>query len=156
MKIWVSILSQLLSQFSPSGLTFPSWTRWASSSKTYYMCFSLFVSVIQFYPTLCNPMDSPMSTVFSRQEYWSGLLFPSPGHLPDPWIGPLSFASPALAGRCFTPAPPGKLNHSCFHYHHSLALLNNVSEKTHISPNYLLFQVPNNHGYHWWVLLMCL
>ena len=42
---------------------------------------------------------------FSRQEYWSGLPFPSPGDLPDPGIKP---ASPALAGRFFTTEPPGK------------------------------------------------
>ena len=35
---------------------------------------------------------------FSRQEYWSGLPFPSPGDLPDPGIEPTSLASPALAG----------------------------------------------------------
>ena len=38
----------------------------------------------------CDPMDCslPGSSVhgFSRQEYWSGLLFPSPGDLPDPGI----------------------------------------------------------------------
>ena len=38
---------------------------------------------------------------FSRQEYWSGLPFPSPGDLPDPGIEP---ASPALAG-IFYPCP---------------------------------------------------
>ena len=35
--------------------------------------------------TLCNPMDysqAPLSIGFSRQEYWSGLLFPPPGDLP--------------------------------------------------------------------------
>ena len=36
---------------------------------------------------------------FSRQEYWSGLPFPSPGDLSDPQIQPLSLA---LAGRLFT------------------------------------------------------
>ena len=41
----------------------------------------------------------------SRQEYWSGLLFPSPGNLPDPGIKP---ASPPLAGRSFTTEPPGR------------------------------------------------
>ena len=46
-----------------------------------------------------------MSMGFSRQEYWSGLPFPSPGDLPDPGIKPLS---PALAGRFFTTEPPGK------------------------------------------------
>jgi len=35
---------------------------------------------------------------FSRQEYWSGLPFPSPGDLPNPWIKPISLASPAMAG----------------------------------------------------------
>ena len=39
---------------------------------------------------------------FSRQEYWSGLPFPSPGDLPNPGIKLTSFASPALAGRFFT------------------------------------------------------
>ena len=32
----------------------------------------------------------PLSVEFSRQEYWSGLLFPSPGDLPDPGIEPSS------------------------------------------------------------------
>ena len=31
---------------------------------------------------------APPSMGFSRQEYWSGLPFPSPGDLPDPWIEP--------------------------------------------------------------------
>ena len=39
---------------------------------------------------------------FSRQEYLSGLPFPSPGDLPDPGIEPLSLNSPALAGGFFT------------------------------------------------------
>ena len=42
---------------------------------------------------------------FPRQEYWSGLPFPSPGDLPDPGTIP---ASPALAGGFFTAEPPGK------------------------------------------------
>ena len=36
---------------------------------------------------------APLSMGFSRQEYWSGLPFPSPGDLPDPGIQP---GSPAL------------------------------------------------------------
>ena len=36
--------------------------------------------------------QAPLSMVFSRQEYWSGLLFPSPGDLPDPEINPASLA----------------------------------------------------------------
>ncbi|XDA75557.1 hypothetical protein R6Z07M_005720 [Ovis aries] len=38
---------------------------------------------------------------FSRQEFWSGLPFPSPGDLPSPGIEPRSLASPALADGCF-------------------------------------------------------
>ena len=45
---------------------------------------------------------------FYCQEYWSGLPFPLPGDLPDPGIKPTSPASPALAGRFFTTASPGK------------------------------------------------
>ena len=45
--------------------------------------------VAQSCPTLCDPMDcSPLSMRFSRQEYWSGLPFPSPGDLPNPGIKP--------------------------------------------------------------------
>ena len=43
-------------------------------------------------------------SMFSRQEYWSGLPFPSPGDLPDPGIKP---ASPALAGGFFTMSHQG-------------------------------------------------
>ena len=39
---------------------------------------------------------------FSKQEYWSGLPFPSPGDHPDPRVEPLSLKSPALAGMFFT------------------------------------------------------
>ena len=42
---------------------------------------------------------------FSRQEYWSGLPFPSSGGLPGSGIEPMS---PALAGGFFTTKPPGK------------------------------------------------
>ena len=46
---------------------------------------------------------NPLSMEFSRQEYWSGLPFPSPGDLPDPGIKPVS---PALAGGVYTTEPP--------------------------------------------------
>ena len=42
---------------------------------------------------------------FSRQEYWSGLPFPSPGDLPDPGIEP---RSPALQADALPSEPPGK------------------------------------------------
>ena len=51
------------------------------------------------------PARLPYPWGFSREEYWSGLPFPSSGDLPRPGIKP---ASPALAGRFFTTEPPGK------------------------------------------------
>ena len=52
--------------------------------------------------------QAPLSMEFSRQKYWSGLSFPSPGDLPNPGIKPVSLACPALAGRFFTTESPGK------------------------------------------------
>ena len=46
--------------------------------------------------------QAPLSMEFSRQEYWSGLPFPTPGDLPNLGIKFASLASPALAGRVFT------------------------------------------------------
>ena len=59
--------------------------------------------VVQSCLTLYNPVD--YSLEFSRQEYWSGLPFPSPGDLPDPGIEP---GSPALQADALTSEPPGK------------------------------------------------
>ena len=39
--------------------------------------------------------QAPLSMGFSRQEYWSGLPFPTPGDHPDPGIEPASLMSPA-------------------------------------------------------------
>ena len=49
--------------------------------------------------------QAPLFMGFPRQDYRSGLPFPSPEDLPDPGIEP---PSPALAGGFFTTAPPGK------------------------------------------------
>ena len=49
--------------------------------------------------------QAPPSLGFSRQEYWSGLLFPSPGDLPDPGIEP---GSQALQADTLPSEPPGK------------------------------------------------
>ena len=51
-------------------------------------------------PTLCNPM----AMGFSRQEYWSGLPFPSPEDFPDTEIEP---RSPALQADSLPSEPPG-------------------------------------------------
>ena len=58
-----------------------------------------------FVTPLTVACQTPPSMCFSRQEYWSGLPFPSPGDLPDLDIEP---ATLALADRFFTTQPPRK------------------------------------------------
>ena len=53
---------------------------------------ALFIMCAQSCPTVCDPMVCS-SQGSSRQEYWNGLLFPSPGDLPNPRIEPMG---PAL------------------------------------------------------------
>ena len=55
-----------------------------------------------------------LSMGFSRQEYWSGLPFPSPGHLPDPGIKP---KSPTLQADALTSEPPGNVAEKARVYH---------------------------------------
>ena len=52
-----------------------------------------------------DPLLAPLSMGFSRQKYWSGLPFPSPGDLPNPGIEP---GSPALQADALSSEPPGK------------------------------------------------
>ena len=49
--------------------------------------------------------QAPLSLEFSRQEYWRGLPFPSPGDLPNPGVEP---RSPALQADALPSEPPGK------------------------------------------------
>ena len=65
-----------------------------------YMVFKVLVAqwlsrVLLFVTPLTIARQAPLSVGFPRQEYWSGLPFPSPGDLTDPGIEP---RSPALAG----------------------------------------------------------
>ena len=63
-------------------------------------------------PALCDHMglacQAPMSIGYPRQEYWSGLLFPPLGDLPDPRIEPESPALPALQVNSLPTEPLGK------------------------------------------------
>ena len=54
--------------------------------------------------------QAPPSIGFSRQGYWSGLPFPSPGDLPDPGIEP---GSPVFQADVLTSEPPGKPQYMC-------------------------------------------
>ena len=68
--------------------------------------------ITQLCLTLCNPWtvarQAPLSMRFSRQEYWSGLPFPSPGVLPNQWIQPVFPVSLALHADSLHTKPLGK------------------------------------------------
>ena len=67
------------------------------------------LSHVRLFATLWTAAhQAPLSSEFSRQEYWSQLPFPFPEDLPDPGIETASRAFPTLAGRFFTIGPPGK------------------------------------------------
>ena len=69
-------------------------------SFTYTVCILSHFSHVRLLATLWTVAhQDPLSMEFSRQEYWSGLPFPTPGDLPDPGIEPESRKSPASAGR---------------------------------------------------------
>ena len=64
------------------------------------------LSRVQLFVTLWTiAYQAPLSMGFSRQDYWSGLPFPSPGDLPNPGIEPGSLA---LQADALTSEPPGK------------------------------------------------
>ena len=52
--------------------------------------------------------QDPLSMGFSCQEYWTGLLYPPPGDLPNPGIKLISLASPALLADSLPTEPAGK------------------------------------------------
>ena len=65
-------------------------------------CVCVFSCVWLFANLQTLACQAPLSMEFSRQEYQSGLPFPSPWDLPDPEIKPMSFVSLALADGFFT------------------------------------------------------
>ena len=65
------------------------------------------LSHVQLFATLWTVAhQAPLSMGFTRQEYWSGLPFPSPGDFPNPGIEP---RSPTLQADALTSEPPGKV-----------------------------------------------
>ena len=59
-------------------------------------------SCVTLWDSITVACQAPLYMGFSRQEYWCGLPYPSPGDLPDPGIEPTCLTSPALAGGFFT------------------------------------------------------
>ena len=88
------------------------WTRcfegifhWSAKPEMAYMCSLSHVRLFVTSWTLAH--QAPLSLEFSRQEYWSGQPFPSPGDLPHPDTEP---RSPALQADSLPSEPPGKPN----------------------------------------------
>ena len=82
-----------------------------------YMCVCMYCvcvfSHVQLFATRWTvACQALLSLEVSRQEYWSGLPFPTTEDLSDPGIEPISLASPMLIGGFFTTAPP-----VCVHLH---------------------------------------
>ena len=96
--------SQILSPES-LGLAPPPHARWYTflSNSVRVSVHASCLSCVQLFVTPWSvARQAPLSLGFFRQEYWSGLLCPPPGNIPDPGILPTSLTSPALAGGFFT------------------------------------------------------
>ena len=107
------------------------------SFPTISSCFSR----VQLFATLwIVACQAPLSIGFSRQEYWSGLPFPSPEDLPDPGIKP---GSPTLEADALTSEPPGK------------PLIHDIQYITNVLPWWLRGKESicpcRQHGFHPWV-----
>jgi hypothetical protein len=71
----------------------------------FIMCVCLVIGCVRLLVTPWTvALQASLSMVFSRQEYWNRLPFPTPGDLPDPEIKPTSCV---LTGGVFTPEPSG-------------------------------------------------
>ena len=93
--------------------------------------------MVYYTSTLCDPwtvaLQAPPTMGFSRQEYWSGLPFPSPGDL-DPGIEP---KSPTLQADALTSAPPVKSHCGCW-------VVGCVFAPEHLDFNFGLYSIPHN------------
>ena len=82
--------------------------------------------------TVANP--APLSMEFFRQEQWSGLPFPSPGHLPNPGIEPMSPVSPVLQADSLPAEPLGIIKHRKFnHYTRLLSYVQFICKCSRVS-----------------------
>ena len=89
------------------------------------------LSRVRFFATLwTTALPASLSVEFSRQEYWSGLPFPTPRDLSDPGIESVFPVSSALAGGSLPLAPPGKPIH-IHTYIHIHAYTHGVHTHTH-------------------------
>ena len=73
------------------------------------------LSCIQLFVTPWTTAQGPLSMVFSKEEYWSGLPFPSAGDLSDPGIETAPPEAPALQGDSLLLSHQESLTLSFFH-----------------------------------------
>ena len=78
-------------------------------NSVYCVCEHVLSHALFYVTPYTAARQAPLSMGFSRQEYWSGLPFPSLGDLPDPGIEP---RSPTLAVKFFTTEPLEKQTHT--------------------------------------------
>ena len=93
--LWIFLGVQLLGFMVSSRYNFLKWSQVKWSHSVMSDCATPWTVAYQASPSMG----------FSRQEYWSGLIFPSPGDLPDPGIKP---RFPALQADALPSEPPGK------------------------------------------------
>ena len=86
---------------------FSTSTTWEALPSVQFSSFQSLSRVRLFATPWTVAHQAPPSMGFSRQVYWSGLPFPSPGDLPNPGIKP---RSPAFQADALTSEPPGKPN----------------------------------------------
>ena len=92
------------------------------------MCVCKLLSHVQLFVTTWTVVHySPLSMELSRQEYWSGQPFPSPGDLPDPGIEP---GSPALQADSLLSEPPGKPHMKSYYLLNTVSLIP-ITETSH-------------------------
>ena len=85
---------------------YTEWVKWVKSLSRVWL----------FATPWTIAYKAPLSMEFSRQEYWNGLPFPSPGDLPDPGIEP---GSPALQADALPSEPPEKSTWCICRIHHA-------------------------------------
>ena len=101
---WLSGQTCVSCFYSTGRWTLYHWAPWEAHFTQWKLVKSL--SHVQLFVTPWTVAHlALLSMGFSRQEYWSGLPFPSPGNLPDPGIEP---RSPTLRADALTSEPPGK------------------------------------------------
>ena len=112
MYIWASLIAQLVKNLPAMQETWVRFQGWEDClEKEMAIHSSILAWKIPWTeePGFVTPWTAahqiPPSMGFSRQEYWSGLPFPSPGDLLDPEIEP---RSPTLWADALTSEPPGK------------------------------------------------